>query len=385
VIRALPAAATTLLLLAACATVEQEPALDFAEPLPGATLVGVLGDRPTEVAVADGDLWPSCWAGDGSLYAANGDGAAFGGQAFDAAVSRIDGEPGSLDGETLAGGEQIASVWSGPDFTRKPTGMVCVDGAIYLAVQDLRRDFNEAPAASISVSRDGGITWEWDASAPMFDDHVFTTIMFLDYGQENALAPEGWVYAYGLDGNWRDSFDDSVPDPEDLYLARVPDDRIQDREAWEFAAGLEGGEPVWSSEIDDREPVLTDTRRMYPGDGAADGGTVGASDLSVISQGGVVYVPGLDRYLYTSWTELTFEFYEAPEPWGPWTLFLSRDFGPYPWPEDAFGGYATTIPSKFISDDGRSMWVQSNVCPCAPAGVASYFFGLRELHLGVVG
>lgn len=382
-IRELLAGTATLLLLAACAPAG--PEVEFPEPLPGAALVGNIGDRPTEVAVADGDLWPSCWSSDGSLYAANGDGAAFGGQIFDAAVSRIDGEPGSLQGETLAGGEAIGDIWSGPDFNRKPTGMVCVDGAIYLALQDLRRDFNEAPAATIAVSHDRGETWEWDRSAPMFADHEFTTIMFLDYGQDNEHAPDGWVYAYGLDGNWRDSFDDSVPDPQDLYLARIPDDRILDRSAWQFAAGIDEGVPVWSADLDDREPVLTDTRRLYEGDGSAEGGTVGASDLSVISQGGITYLAGLDRYVYTSWTELTFEFYEAPEPWGPWTLFLSRDFGPYPWPEDAFGGYGTTIPSKFVSEDGRSMWLQSNVCPCAPAGVASYFFGLRELHLEVVG
>lgn len=370
------------LVLAGCAAPGEST--DFPNPLPGASLVGVVGDRPTEVAVADGDLWPSCWSGDGSLYAANGDGAAFGGQVFDAAVSRIDGEPGSLEGETLAGGDQIASIWSGAGFTRKPTGMVCVDGDIYLAVQDLRTDFNEAPAASISVSHDAGRTWEWDESAPMFDDHVFTTIMFLDYGQGNAASPDGWVYAYGLDGNWRDSFDDTVADPQDLYLARVPDGSILDRSAWQFAASTEGDEPTWSADIEDREPVLTDTRRQYPADGEASGGTVGASDLSVISQGGVVYIPGLQRYVYTSWTELTFEFYEAPAPWGPFTLFLSRDFGPYPWSDDEFGGYGTSIPSKFISADGRTMWLQSNVCPCAPAGVSSYFFGLRELHLSPV-
>ena len=141
-------------------------------------------------------------------------------------------------------------------------------------------------------------------------------------------------------------------------------------------------EPSWSPDIGDRVAVLHDDRRLYPSSGdTADGQTVGAANLSVISQGGVVYDAPLDRYLYTSWTELSYEFYESPTPWGPWTLFLSRDFGPYPWTETAYGGYGTTIPSKFISDDGRTMWVQSNVCPCAPAGMSSYYFGLRKLEL----
>src|SRR5579864_548658 len=50
----------------------------------------------------DGDLWPSCWADDGNLYAANGDGTAFTGSSkrFDMAVSRISGMPPHITGTT---------------------------------------------------------------------------------------------------------------------------------------------------------------------------------------------------------------------------------------------------------------------------------------------
>ncbi len=42
------------------------------------------------------------------------------------------------------------------------------------------------------------------------------------------------------------------------------------------------------------------------------------------------------------------------------------------------GGYATTIPSKFISADGKTMWVQSNLyIPCG-APVGNYAFSLRK-------
>lgn len=340
-----------------------------------------VGDKPTKIGVSDGDLWPSCWADDDNLYSANGDGAGFGSDSHDIALSRIEGGVDELDGTTLAGGDAIGQVWSGEGFTRKPTGMACVDGDLYLAVQDLRADFNEAPAATIAVSHDKGTTWEWDTTAPMFADHVFTTIMFLDYGKDYADSPDDYVYAYGLDGNWRDSFDDSVPDPVDLYLARVPKSKILDRGAWEFFSGTDAA-PAWSSDIDERVAVLHDDRVQYPSSAAATPGqTAGAANLSVISQGGVTFDKPLGLYLYTSWTELTFEFYASKTPWGPFELFLSRDFGPYPWTDEAFGGYGTTIPSKFISADGRSMWLQSNVCPCAPAGVSSYWFGLRPLEI----
>lgn len=330
-----------------------------------------IADAPTAIGVSDGDLWPSCWSDDDALYSANGDGAGFGNEFSDVVMNRITGSPASDDlaGRALASGDEVGQVWSGEGFTRKPTGMLCTDGALYVAVQDLALDFNAAPAATIARSDDHGATWSWDRSGPMFDDGVFTTIWFADYGKDAASAPDpGYVYAYGIDGNWRDSFTDAVPDPTELFLARVPVDSVQDAETWQFHAGEPGdAAATWTDDIAEKRPVLVDERRQH--------------DLSVISQGGVTYLPDRDRYVYSSWTEYTFEFYESPTPWGPWTLFLSEDFGTYPWDAERVGGYGTTIPSKFVSDDETTMWVQSNVCPCAPAGTTSYWFGLREMTL----
>lgn len=117
----------------------------------------------------DGDLWPSCWADDGNLYTANGDGGAFtrSGFRFDMAVSRITGMPPQMTGTTVAA--NVGTNWSGPDYNRKPTGMLCVDHAIYLAFQNLNlRNFSDAPAASIARSTDHGTTWTWTRSQPMF-------------------------------------------------------------------------------------------------------------------------------------------------------------------------------------------------------------------------
>lgn len=340
----------------------------------GLLRVSTIADAPSETLGADGDLWPNCWADDDNIYAAHGDGKGLGTTFSDIGVERITGTPGNLGGETLALGDEIGSVWTGSNFTRKPTGMACVNGTLYLAVQDLARDFNAAPAASISMSADHGETWTWDTSGPMFDDGVFTTITFLDYGKDYRHAPDDYVYAYGLDGNWRDSFTDVVADPVDLFLGRAPAGSVQDRLTWQFFAGLSEGEPTWSSDIGDKVAVLHDDRQLY-----TDASPDTAHDLTVISQGGVVYNQPLDLYIYTSWTELTFEFYVAEDPWGPFQLFLSKDWGPYPWIPERQGGYGLSIPSKFISADGRSMWLQSNVCPCAPAGISTYDFSLRPL------
>lgn len=259
--------------------------------------------------------------------------------------------------------------------------MVCVNGDLYLAVQELKQGtLDHAPSATIVKSTDKGATWTSDRSRPMFSDQTCTTVMFLDYGKDNAGSPDGYVYAYGLDHNWRDTFDPD-PDPADLYLARVPATSVQDRSAWRFYAGNSAGTPQWTPDIGQRVSVLHDDHRIYQNVTTAGR----ARDLSVISQGGVVYDKPLNRYLYTSWTEYTYEFYEAPTPRGPWKHFTAKDFGGYPWTHAKHGGYATTIPSKYISADGRSVWLQSNVCPCGggyPAGdFWAYTFSLRRMSL----
>lgn len=364
--------------------------------------VAAVEPAATVHTASDGDLWPSCWADDGALYAACGDGRGFSAAGWaDIVVNRITGTPESgLDGERLASGRSVAPVWTDPGrFNSKPTGMVAVDGnrdgkdELYLAVQDLAYGgstaFSEAPAIGIVRSDDHGRSWE--NTGMLFGNHVFTTIMFLDFGRSNARAavlehlPTGdgrdFVYAYGLDHNWRASYSRQVPDPVDLYLARVPVGHVQDRSRWEFFAGCAAdGVPRWSRAIDDRMAVLHDERRRYVGDVRDPrGGTL-------ISQGGVVYVPGLKRYVYTSWTEFTFEFFEAPMPWGPWRQCLQRDFGVFPWvgphvPGARHGGYATTIPSKFLDPDGRGGWLQSNwFWQSAALSGRSYSFSLRRVE-----
>lgn len=378
-------AASAVLLTGGCVAAAEPEFTPPPVPMTDAIVAGSdfsaasIADAAQFFALGDGDLWPNCWGDDDNIYTAHGDGMGFGTEFADIGADVISGAPNVMTGTTLAMGDAVGSIWTPGTFTRKPTGMACVDGSLYLAVQDLRGDFNQAPASSISRSDDKGVTWTWDESGPMFDDGVFTTVFFLDYGKNYTNAPDDFVYAYGLDGNWRDSFDDSAADPVDLYLGRVPKGSVQDRAAWEFFGGEKGGEPTWTSTIEDRVAVLHDDRRAYPTDTADF--APGTANLSVLSQGSVVYNKPLDRYIYTSWTELTFEFYESPTPWGPWTLFLSRDFGRYPWSADLHGGYGVTIPSKFISEDGRDMLVQSNVCPCAPAGMSVYDFALRQLKI----
>jgi hypothetical protein len=318
----------------------------------------------------DGDLWPTCWADDDNLYTASGDGSAFSKSnvSHDLTVSRISGALPQLTGTSLA--SNVGTNWSGSGFYRKPTGMLCINSTVYLAFQNLDSvAFNSAPAASIAKSSDYGNTWTWDTTTPMFGgpghSPLFTTIFFLDYGKGSNQAIDQYIYAYGLDNNWRSQ--------QALYLGRVLANSVQTRPSWQFYAGNDtSGTPVWTSDITQKKPVLMDTRLLYP---VMFGTDCPPSD-AVIAQGGVVYDSPLHRYLFSSWSCSTHELYEAPAPWGPWSHVLSNDFGPLRGLHNR-GQYGTSIPSKFISADGKTLMLQSNVC----CGGDSYTFSLRKLYL----
>ncbi len=306
----------------------------------------------------DGDLWPSCWADDDNLYTANGDGVAFTPAAYqhfefadrlDMAVNRLSGMPPNLSGTTIA--TDVGTNWSGPGYNRKPTGMLCVNNTLYLAFQNLEtHTFNFAPAASIAQSVDHGATWTWDADAPMFSQSVFTTIFFLDYGQNSAHSIDEYVYTYGFDNNWRKQ--------QQLFLGRVHNTSVLDRASWQFYTGTnDNSNPTWASDINAKAPVLEDARLFYPqtfGDFCCPNG-------HALGQGGVTYNAPLKRYNFASWSHATHQFYESPTPWGPWSLFLLHDFGSAQLSQNR-GMYGTSLPSKFISVDGKLMYVQSNIC-----------------------
>jgi len=302
-----------------------------------------------------GDLWPQAWADDGYVYAANGDGYGFGDVPADMKMSRLRGLPPDLRGEDIPGasGRRLGHIWPADttDYNRKPTGLTCVDVVLYLFYQNLSTlssgaAFDDAPAASISWSEDHGRTWQWLNDRPMFND-LFTTGFFLDYGQCNQYAIDDYVYVYGLDTNWRGTKDYRSTR---LYLARVPADAIAYRDQWEFYAGRDDRERArWSADIEAKRPVIVDEEAY------------GDEEYSGISQGSVTYIPALDRYLYATWSWTAWIFWEAPEPWGPWTKVSVKWWFERRWTGKYHGGYPTVVPSKFVSDDGGEAWIVSSL------------------------
>ncbi len=171
--------------------------------------------------------------------------------------------------------------------------MLCVDGVLYMLVRNTGN-------AQIAWSNDHAKTWQWC-------NWTFTTSFgaptFLNYGRDYAGAKDNYIYLYSHDN-------ESAYEPADrMVMARVPKDRIRDREAYTFFAGLDHDDPpLWTKDIRDRQAVFVNPGQCY--------------------RSGISYNSGLDRYLWCQILPFSrdergprfqggFGIYEAPQPWGP--------------------------------------------------------------------
>jgi Domain of unknown function (DUF4185) len=305
----------------------------------------------THTTAAPGsDIWSATWGADGNLYTGWGDGGGFDGTNSDGRVSigfgRIEGEPEEFVGVNVNGGKNSthpASIEGG-----KPSAIISVDGTLYVW---LNTQNDEPPDFQLAWSDDLGKTWQLsDWVFPKSGD--FFPGKFLNAGKDNSAAQDEYIYSYGA--KWI-----FTQGPEnDIYLMRMPKEEIKDRDAYEFFTGLdEQGNPTWSPDVDQRQPVFTDPNGV--------GNT---------SQASVSYVPALDRYLLTvphrppsqSITAGAGQLgvFDAPHPWGPWTTVAYYDDWIGAGTGEALGYY---FPGKWMSEDGLTLWMVFS-CHSSPEG-----------------
>jgi putative membrane-bound dehydrogenase-like protein len=294
-------------------------------PVPPSEVIARLDWAPASSIVRrakGGDNWPITWTDDDALYTAYGDGRGFEpfiDKKLSLGLSRITGDPENFRGENLRAPsiEQIGDGAKG----MKASGLLMVDGALYLWARN-------AGNSQLACSTDHGRTWKWS-------DWKFTTSFgcptFLNFGKNYGGARDDYVYVYSHDS-------DSAYEPADrMILARVPKDRILDRDAYQFFESLgPDNPPRWTNDIAKRGAVFTHLGRCY--------------------RSAVNYNAGLNRYLWCqiipgkdTCFEGGFGVYEAPEPWGPWSsVFFTEkwDVGP---------GETASFPSKWMSQDGKTL------------------------------
>jgi CubicO group peptidase (beta-lactamase class C family) len=289
---------------------------------PSPVILGIDWAPPETIVrrARDSDNWPMTWGDDDQLYTAYGDGTGFAPKVpekLSLGFARVEGGPDDFRGVNIrsATGERRGDGKRGA----KASGILMVDGTLYLLVRNTGN-------ARLAWSTDHGATWTWS-------DWAFTTSFgcpsFLNFGKDYAGARDGYVYVFSHDG-------DSAYEPADrVVLARVPKDRIRDRDAYEFFQGLDPQDaPRWSPRVEDRSAVL-----------ARPGGCYRVS---------VSYNAPLKRYLLCqagadATVHAGFAVYDAPEPWGPWTAVDSRPAWDVP------PGESAGFPTKWMSADGRTL------------------------------
>jgi hypothetical protein len=237
------------------------------------------------------------------------------------------------------------------------------------------------PFVGWNISRDGGLSFtKAPAAKPLFGETTddgrrvkLGALHVVDFGQEMEHSPDGKLYLVGHGASSPTSQNTWV-NGDEVYLVRTTPspETINDARSYEYFAGRDAeGRAIWSRRFEDIRPLLS-----WPG-------RLGSATIT--------YDAPLKTYLMwvttpTDGVNTTGRYdsmlLEADAIGGPWRMvhYLPR-FGPQ--------AYFLTSPSKFISDDGRKLWVtysanyNNTEDPPGtedPAG-SGYAWVLRELTL----
>jgi len=344
-------------------------------------------------AYRGGDTWYPCWAIDGNLYSPWTDGAVDGVVSGSSLGDKAQTGHGVMIGDDPLQLEihntsppKVASAL--PYRGRYPAGSLVYNGIWYYGTYCLGPEGaykhngvvwnwpNLGPMPGYQISRDYGRTWEpslLTPDQPLFPEPAkylgpvkMGAPHFVDFGRNMEHSPDGKAYLLGMGAEENDPqprpclkpgapgqpfelnpgcTDDfahanlSWISADQVYLARVKPspETINDIKAYEFFAGHDAdGKPVWTADFAKIKPLLEWNNHM---------GCVTAT-----------YVPGLGKYLmcitngWPTMAKMTSYILEADVLTGPWRMVAyMKDFGEQ--------GFFLNFPSKFISADGRTLWL----------------------------
>ena len=306
--------------------------VDFVDPPypPSPVIIDLQFGTPARLSPRRaGDNWPLTWADDGHLYTTWGDGRGFEPQIerLSMGFARIEGSPPEARGINIrSADEQHGDGRRG----RKGSGILMVDGVLYLWARNADGD---GQGCQLAWSTDRAQNWTW--ADWTFGEFGYCT--FINFGPDYSGARDDYVYMVSHD------HPNAYVYADHFILARVPRERMNDRNAYEFFVHLNSEDtPEWSARIDDRGPVFN-TR---PGRA---------------QRSGISYNASLGRYLWwqAGWPNPDGEdsrfntgplgIYDAPEPWGPWTtVFHTERFRGGP-------GETGSFPTKWMGpvESGR--------------------------------
>ena len=332
-----------------------------------------------------GDNWCLTWTADDSLVTSMCDGNWLGDKtSYHNHLYRIIGGPDGFTRQDIPAYPQF--VWGTGSWFGY--GIVSVDGVLYATISKTPRNQWSGPFRGLKLlkSSDNGQSWHrvnrdgqekrigpmdearndvgaeemffWEESGLAHHEqeaYPFSYAAFAQHGRDNAAAKDGYVYVYSPEGAYSYK----------LLLARVPKDKLGVRSAWEYFAGFNGKQPIWTSDLRLRGAVHTFPRQSDKGH------TFGwyswlpsvvwneGLGLYIMVNGGTYGGRGMtdsDEDYYASWmhTETgSLGFWYAKNPYGPWRQFYYTDYWTVDDPKNRT--YQPKLSPKWISADGREM------------------------------
>jgi hypothetical protein len=322
-----------------------------------------------------GDTWYPSWASNDTLYSPWTDGTTRRADGFEEGCSSGDGPEHNETGQGIIAGDDPMKLVaystgthrspSAPYQGRYPCGSLvhngiwyygtyCLDPAGSTPYGDMMINWPwMGPFVGFRYSTDYGHTWTetpHSPGRPIFGETgrygypvKIGSPHFVDFGRNMQYSPDGKAYlvAHGADTTdklWR-FWNDSWITGDQIYLFRVvpSPENMNDPSKYEFYAGNDAsGKAVWTNDFRQIKPLLEWNNNM---------GCVT-----------ITYDAPLKKYLMcvtdggNTCARMNTYILESESLTGSWKLIsYMKDFG-----EQA---YFVNIPSKFISKDGRTMWL----------------------------
>ena len=285
----------------------QQTALSQTTPYPPSPVIwNIIWDFTSHIKLAPGsDNWPITWADDDHQYTTWGDGGGFGGTNSNGRVSlsvaRVEGTWDNYKGYNVWGGINSENP---SQFGGKSYGIISIGEILYMwwgGTDSGGSDGSFLTETRVGISTDHSKTWTLSTWKFVKSDLLYGGT-FLNFGKDYAGARDNFVYSYfprltSANGAW------GYQKPGKVDLARVPKDKIMDKNAYEFFAGFDNnGIPTWMTNPLLRQPVFE-----------------GPEGVRLVS---VTYNAPLGRYFLTNNhtdNQGNLGIFDAPNPWGPWT------------------------------------------------------------------
>ncbi len=343
------------------------------------------------------DLWPVTWGRDGKVYAFFGDGGGFGGDndrgrtSFGIA-SMAGTAPSDPRGSSPTAPLARRNVYGGfeaehPSTLSGKAGAIIAVGrdfyaraGIWNAAElgaELAPKWGSPDREQLAYSRGNAHSWkvaDWtfcseEDRGAVDDGAHFCPVAFVDYGRGNAGAPGGRVYLVGVSlASWLGS---DRTDAANTFLARVRPREMLDASAYEYFAGLDArGKPIWERDRAHMRPIFADRSPSLHG-------CTGVCPPMRITLGEIVYDRAIRRYIGVAQGRFVGQtsFYDAPQPWGPWTVISYNNVDP----ASGSGGWANLgteggaslgvhIVNAWTSSDGLALWIVYSSDGRAPHG-----------------